>query len=192
MRKTPGESTGDRTKYWTRIIREARHHAAGVKGYCRDNDISVDSYYGWFKRLKPEHPEWQDQLTHPSRNARQPQTRELPETEVIEHARRRRFTAVYKARILREADAAVPGNVAALLRREGLYTSHLQKWRLERDKRSLKPRKRGPKVNPQASELKKLKADYARLEKKLRDAHILLDLQKKVAEILKTTMLDED
>ena len=97
----------------------------------RENDISVDSYYGWFKRLREEHPEWQDLSNLRAVTQAEP-IKNLPETEVIEKPQRRRFTAAYKAKILRETDALSKGQVASLLRREGLYTSHLQKWRLER------------------------------------------------------------
>src|SRR5215204_748919 len=73
----------------------------------------------------------------------------VPDPELVERPRRRRFTAEYKLRILREADACSrPGEVGALLRREGLYTSHLTYWRKQRDAGALKelgrPRGRKP------------------------------------------------
>jgi transposase len=107
---------------------------------------------------------------------------EAPEIEVDEKPeRRRRYPAAYKARILREAEAAPHGGIAAMLRREGLYKSTLAKWRYEARKRekALKPKKRGPKENAESAELQRLKRANARLEKQLRQANALIDLQKK-------------
>lgn len=108
----------------------------------------------------------------------------LPETEVPETAKRRRFTADYKAKILRETDSAGSGEISAILRREGIYASYLQKWRIEREARQLVGKKRGPKTNPLTAENKKLKAENERLQKMLKQKDLLLELQKKVAEIL--------
>src|SRR5215472_15276183 len=79
-----------------------------------------------------------------------PAPREVPDPELVEQAKRRRFTAEYKARILAEANAcAQPGEVGELLRREGLYTSHLTYWRKQQRDGALKelgrPRGRKPK-----------------------------------------------
>ena len=185
MKRTPGKTVAQRERYWTRIIKEAREHSSGVKGYCSDKNISVNSYYSWFKRLRAAHPEWVDLDNSPLNRTN---SKMLPETEVLEKSRRRKFTSKEKARILRETDEASAGQVAAILRREGLYTSHLQKWRAERDEHALAAKKRGPKVNPLASENKKLKAENARLAKKLDHANALIELQKKIAEILGTTV----
>jgi transposase-like protein len=173
---------------------EARAYPAGITAYCQDNNISQNNYYHWFKRLRVSHPEWHDLANNPETRKERKASREemQPMTEVVEKARRRRFTATYKARVLEEIEGASNGQVAAILRREGLYSSHVQKWRTERDVRGLEPKKRGPKVNPLASELKKLKADKARLEKKLEQANMLIELQKKVAQILGATLQESD
>lgn len=113
---------------------------------------------------------------------------ETPGTEVRERPVRRRFTAAYKARIVRAADIAPPGTVAALLRREGLYASVLQKWRREQKEQALESRKRGPKKNPLNSEVQRLRKENERLTKRLGRTEKLLDLQKKVAEILGVTL----
>jgi transposase-like protein len=110
--------------------------------------------------------------------------------EVLEKPRRRFFTAEYKRRILREADRCPKGQLGALLRREGLYSSHLTVWRRERDlaeAAALAPRKRGPKVappNPLAAENKQLRREKAALERRLRRAETILEIQKKASELL--------
>src|SRR5574341_229622 len=80
----------------------------------------------------------------------------VPNPEVVVKAQRRRFTAEYKHRILQEADACThPGEIGALLRREGLYSSHLNTWRQQRARgewQGLTPAKRGRKADPQAAE----------------------------------------
>lgn len=114
-----------------------------------------------------------------------------PNTEVVADAKRRTFTAEYKQRILAEADAAAstPGAVGALLRREGLYSSHLTTWRREREAgilHGLTPRKRGPKFKrtPQEEELQRLRKENQRLTEELRKAAIVIDVQKKVGALL--------
>ena len=113
-----------------------------------------------------------------------------PNPEVVADARRRSFTADYKLRILAEADAAVqPGMIGALLRREALYSSHLASWRRERQAGILKgltPNKRGPKSkrSPQEEELRKLRRENQRLIEELRKAEIVMDVQKKMADLL--------
>ena len=114
-------------------------------------------------------------------------------------AKRRTFTAEYKQRILQEADSAAttPGGVGALLRREGLYSSHLVSWRRERRAgvlEALKPRKRGPRSerNPLAEENQKLRRQVGQLTEKLRKAEIIIDVQKKVAALLGHPLPDED
>ncbi|PYT75694.1 MAG: hypothetical protein DMG40_27675 [Acidobacteria bacterium] len=105
----------------------------------------------------------------------------------------------YKIRILEEADAAAttPGGVGALLRREGLYSSHLVSWRRERQAgilEALKPRKRGPRSqrNPLAEENQKLRRQNARLTEDLRKAQLIIDVQKKVAALLGNPLPDVD
>ena len=119
--------------------------------------------------------------------------------EVVAKAKRRTFTAEYKQRILQEADsaAATPGGVGALLRREGLYSSHLVAWRRERRAgvlEALKPQKRGPRSerNPLAEENQKLRRQVGQLTEKLRKAEIIIDVQKKVAALLGNPIPDVD
>jgi transposase-like protein len=110
-----------------------------------------------------------------------------PDPEVVARAKRRRFTGEYKQRILTETDAAKgSGEIGAVLRREGLYSSHLTKWRRERADGildGLTPQKRGPKskASPLAAENQKLRRDNERLADRLRKAEIVIDVQKKVA-----------
>jgi transposase len=114
-----------------------------------------------------------------------------PDPEVVAGAKRRAFTAEYKQRILAEADAAATqaGAIGALLRREGLYSSHLVTWRRERQAGILKgltPHKRGPqpKRNPQQEEMQKLRRENQRLTEELRKAEIVIDVPKKVGALL--------
>lgn len=123
--------------------------------------------------------------------ASEPPVPPRPNPEVVADARRRTFTAEYKQRILLEADAAAaqPGGIGALLRREGLYSSHLVTWRRERQAGVLKgltPHKRGPKSrrNAQAEEMQKLRRENQRLTEQLRKAEIVIDVQKKVGALL--------
>jgi transposase-like protein len=118
---------------------------------------------------------------------------------VVAKAKRRTFTVEYKQRILQEADsaAATPGGVGALLRREGLYSSHLVAWRRERRAgvlEALKPHKRGPRSerNPLAEENQKLRRQVGQLTEKLRKAEIIIDVQKKVAALLGNPIPDVD
>jgi transposase len=114
-----------------------------------------------------------------------------PDPEVVPTAKRRAFTAEYKLAILAAADAAAarPGGIGALLRREGLYSSHLVTWRRERQTGILKgltPHKRGPKSrrNPQDHEIQQLRRENQRLTEELRKAAIVIDVQKKVGALL--------
>ena len=123
--------------------------------------------------------------------APEPPAARRPNPEVVADARRRSFTGEYKRRILAEADlaAAQPGAIGALLRREGLYSSHLSTWRRERQAGILKgltPLKRGPKskCNPQEEEMQKLRRENQRLTGELRKAAIVIDVQKKVGALL--------
>jgi transposase-like protein len=114
-----------------------------------------------------------------------------PEVEVLAKAQRRRFTVEYKRQILAEADRCKkPGEVGALLRREGLYSSHLAAWRTARDQGELGgsgPRKRGPKAKAPDASLKRiaeLEREKRHLLRKLERAEALLELQKKAAALL--------
>ena len=111
-----------------------------------------------------------------------------PDPEVTERAKRRRFTAEYKFRILRKADACKgDGDVGALLRREGLYSSQLAAWRRQRDeiaKAGLKARKRGPKGKVVDPRVKLLERENARLKRRLERVELMLTIQKKASEML--------
>jgi transposase len=116
---------------------------------------------------------------------------ERRDPEVVAKAKRRIFTGEYKQRILVEADKAKEesGGIGALLRREGLYSSHLVTWRHERSAgilHALTPQKRGPKSkrSPLDEENQKLRRDNERLSEDLRKAEIVIDIQKKVAALL--------
>lgn len=115
----------------------------------------------------------------------------LPGSEVVATPARRRFTAEFKRQLLAQVDAATePGEVGAILRRHGLYSSHLTDWRRLRDQGALAglaPRKRGRKpapVNPLAAENARLERELARTTARAERAERLIDLQKKVAELL--------
>ena len=113
-----------------------------------------------------------------------------PDPEVVAQAKRRRFTAEYKQRILSEVDQAKgSGGIGILLRREGLYSSLLATWRREREAgiiQALTPQKRGPKSkrDPVAEENQQLRRETQRLTEELRKAEIVIDIQKKVATLL--------
>ncbi len=111
-----------------------------------------------------------------------------PDPEVAERPKRRSFTAEYKLRILGEVDRSkVPGEVGALLRREGLYSSHLTSWRRERDrgaKAALASKKRGPKGRAVDPRVKHLERENARLKRRLERVELMLDIQKKASEML--------
>jgi len=117
-----------------------------------------------------------------------------PQTEVTAKAKRRRFTAEYKRKILKEADACGRGELGALLRREGLYSSHLVEWRRARDageRAGLSPKKRGPKVqapDPLAAQLAKQQKQIARLEAENAKLQLICDVQKKISLLLGVTL----
>jgi transposase len=116
----------------------------------------------------------------------------------VARAKRRSFTGDYKQRILVAADRAKEsGDVGALLRREGLYSSHLVTWRREREVGSLQaltPKRRGPKVkhNPLEEENLKLQKENQRLTERLHTAEIIIDVQKKVAALLGRPILSPE
>ncbi len=114
-----------------------------------------------------------------------------PDPEVAAKPRRRQFTAAYRLRILEEADrCTTSGEVGQLLRREGLYSSHLSNWRKAQREGSLAalaPKKRGAKAkarNPLEPKVRELESKVARLEKELHKAQTILDVQEKVAGLL--------
>jgi transposase len=119
-----------------------------------------------------------------------------PDPEVSPKASRRTFSAAEKLRILNEADACTqPGQIGALLRREGLYSSHLVKWRRLRaagQLQALAPQPRGPKPappDPVAEVLAQLRQENARLQARLAQAELVIDVQKKVAQLLGADLL---
>jgi transposase-like protein len=116
---------------------------------------------------------------------------EMPKTEVVAKPRRKQFSAAEKLRILREVDACQgSGEIGALLRREGIYSSYLTTWRRQRERGELgglAPQKRGPKPDPQAMEIERLRQENARLQQRLRQAELIIDVQKKVARMLGET-----
>lgn len=123
----------------------------------------------------------------------------VQDVEVMAKAKRRQFSAKEKLRVLKEADAITDvGGIGALLRREGLYSSHLTEWRRARaagELGALAPKKRGRKaaeVNPLEKEVVELKRALAKAESRARRAEALVDLQKKVAELLGNPFPKED
>ena len=107
--------------------------------------------------------------------------------EVVEKAARRRFTAEYKHRIATEADAcSQPGELGALLRREGLYSSLVQRWRRQLRESSLSSSKKSPRKESPSQEIARLKRENERLAEKLRQAELIIDVQKKVSEMIQT------
>ena len=121
-----------------------------------------------------------------------------PGAEPAARPTRRTFSATYKLSILRQADEAVAsggeGAIGALLRREGLYSSHLASWRRQRERgeiAGLTPKKRGPTPapwSPLADENEKLRRENARLEAELEKARVVIDVQKKLSALLGTSM----
>ena len=113
------------------------------------------------------------------------------ETEVVAKAARRRFAAAEKLRVLREAERCTkPGELSALLRREGLYSSHLSAWRAARrggELAGLTPRPRGPKAKPvdvRDRKIAELERETRRLQARLERAEGLIEVQKKVSQLL--------
>ena len=112
----------------------------------------------------------------------------VPNPEVMPKAHHRQFTAEYKRRVLAEADACrEPGQIGALLRREGLYSSHLTNWRKQRELgtlQALTSKSRGPKPDPLAVENAAQRREIERLTAKLQRAETIMAVQKKLAELL--------
>ena len=115
----------------------------------------------------------------------------VPEPEVLEKPIRRRFTTDYKLKIVQEAaSCTIPGQIGSLLRREGLYSSHLTYWRHQAHLgtlQALSPKKRGPrkqKPNPLVQKVAQLEKEKQRLAAKLKQAEIIIEVQKKISEIM--------
>jgi transposase len=114
---------------------------------------------------------------------------ERADPEVPERARRRRFTARYKLDVVAEYDAAPAGGKGAVLRREGLYSSHVIEWRRARDSGALggtaRPRGR-PAADPRDAQIARLQKEKARLEQELAKARFVVDVQAKLQALLET------
>jgi transposase len=115
----------------------------------------------------------------------------VPNPEVLEKPLRRRFSAEYKLRILKEVDALTDsGQIGALLRREGLYSSHLTTWRRQREAgtiQALQPQKRGRRGrrrDPVIQENEQLRRENDRLARRLKKAEAIIEIQKKISELL--------
>jgi transposase len=123
-----------------------------------------------------------------SHNPKNQSDAEVPDPEVEPRAAKRYYKAEYKQRVLDEIDHATqPGEIGAILRREGLYSQIISKWRAQRAKGGLEglvPQKRGPKTNPETGELAWLKCENEHLRKKLVRAQLIIEVQKKVSQIL--------
>ena len=120
----------------------------------------------------------------------------MPDPEVRPSFRRRRFSAEYKLGILAEADYCTePGQLGSLLRREGLYSSHLSQWRRQRragQLESLQPQKRGRKADLQAAEMSGLQRDNERLKAQLARAELIIEAQKKLCQLLNLPTSEPD
>jgi transposase-like protein len=116
--------------------------------------------------------------------------------EVVPKAQRRQYTAEYKRQILEEYEAcSEPGEKGAMLRREGLYSSHITTWRRQRERgemAGLGSKKRGPKEDPQAKENVRLRRENERLKKRLEQAELIIEVQKKVSQILGIEMRENE
>jgi len=116
------------------------------------------------------------------------------ETEVQAKAKRRVFSPEYKRRIVEEVNQAPHGSVAKILRREGLYSTTVESWRTEIAS-AVESRKRGPKPSPDTQlrkDLEKLRRENERLKRKLEHATLIIDVQKKVAQMFNEPTLDSD
>ena len=119
-----------------------------------------------------------------------PEQGKVPNPEVTDRVVQRRFTAEYKARILKEADQLSRGELGALLRREGLYSSHISDWRKQREhalQKWMEPQKPGPKpgnTGSQADRLAQLERENQELKRRLKQAETIIEVQKKISEIL--------
>ena len=137
-------------------------------------------------------PDWSEGAAAPSAQGPQPwvSLAQAPSPEVAEKPVRRRFTAEYKRSVLKEAESCQAGELGALLRREGLYSSHLTAWRRQRERgelEALAPKKRGRKakpVSPLAKENQRLQRRVHALERRLAEAELIIDVQKKIAGLL--------
>jgi transposase-like protein len=121
---------------------------------------------------------------------------QVPNPEVVVTAKRRQFSAAYKLRILQEADdCQQAGQVGALLRREGLYSSHLSKWRQQRDAgqlHGLQDQKRDRQTERQASQVVQLQRENERLRRQLHQAELIIEAQKKLSALFGLSVTEPD
>lgn len=135
------------------------------------------------ERSEPEVPERSPTVAAPSSTT-------PPDPEVPASPKRRQYSAAYKLRILKEADAAGPGGIGALLRREGFYSSNLTNWRRQRERgelEALSSKKRGPEPKidePTRRKVALLEKENFRLVRRLKRAEQIIEVQKKIAELL--------
>jgi transposase len=119
-----------------------------------------------------------------------------PDPEVVSKPQRRRYTADYKMKILQEYDACEqPGEKGALLRREGIYSSNISTWRRQYNQGGvdgLSEIKQGPQVDPQTKENKMLRQENEQLKKRLQQAEMIIEVQKKVSRILELELNEEE
>lgn len=109
----------------------------------------------------------------------------VPNPEVVPRAKRRRFSPWYKLRVLAEADRCTdPGEIGSLLRREGLYSSHLSRWRQLRRQGQLGQEQRDHKANRQVAAVPQLQRENERLKARLEQAELVIDVQKKLSRLL--------
>ncbi len=134
-------------------------------------------------------------MTRPTSTSNQQNGRlppSVPEPEVVVRATRRRFSAAYKRQIVAEADAcAEPGAIGALLRREGLYSSHLSNWRRQLAEGTVSDKPRGRPAEPLATENARLRQENERLRRELQKTQLIVDAQKKLAQVLDLIGNDE-
>lgn len=130
-------------------------------------------------------------ISSPAASSISPGMNPTSDPEVLEKPVRRKFTADYKLKIVQEADSCTAhGQIGALLRREGLYSSHLSTWRRQLRRgtlQALSPKKRGPQKqspNPLAQKVARLEKENQRLFKKLKQAETIIEVQKKISELM--------
>ena len=160
-----------------------------IENTTKVKTLELQPASGGSKRSGGERSEPERSFEPPATSAARPGALDS-DPEVLERPLRRRFTADYKTRIVREAAACTqPGQIGALLRREGLYSSHLNKWRQQfalGGRSALADNRRGRKPNrpPLAAENEQLRRKNARLERRLKQAEAIIEFQKKVSEML--------
>ncbi len=138
-----------------------------------------------------------EQVTEQEKQQQSEHETKIPDPEVVPKAKRRQFTAKYKLRIVEEADECIdPGEIGALLRREGLYSSHLSKWRQLRQDgqlQALSTKKRGRKAqDPLVAKLAKLERENERLYARLEQAEMIIDVHKKLSQLLGLTPMESE